>query len=81
MNLQRRSARSAPFRPLALLLLLILIPPLARCHKWSRIEPPPVAATDTTRSYDRVRLHRNDGDAVVPYDISVGRDSIVGYTM
>lgn len=67
-------------RTVAFVLIPLFLLPLAACRTWSRIEPPPVAATDTIRTYDRVRLHRTNGAALVLHDALVWTDSVVGYT-
>lgn len=66
-----RSTRST-----AMLLLLVL--PLAACHKWVAPELRSGIAPDSAVAYDQVRVTRVDGSSLVLHGARLSADSLVG---
>lgn len=60
-------------------LVLLLILPLAACHKWAPLEFRPGVEPDTTVTKSQVRASRTDGVSLVIYEARVTADSVTGY--
>lgn len=59
-------------------MLLLLVLPLAACHKWVAPELGPGMAPDSVVAYDEVRVTRVDGSRLVLHGARLSADSLVG---
>lgn len=64
-------------RSTAIILLLVL--PLAACHKWVPPETGPDVSHDDPESYERIRVRTSGDSTLVLYQAELRADSLVGH--